>query len=330
MSRITLKKLSNTLMRLLVTAGCLFLVSLQVDLAEIYNSIRNADITLLLMSILLLMGQIVIVAYRWWFVLRTLNEQHSFGRIFGIYLIGAIANSLFITTVAGLSARILLLRRYGTGFIQASISVGTERLATFGVLLALVVASLPFVLSLLPSEKIASVGHALLFTVSGVLLFLLFVFSLRWVVNNLLQKPKMRDALDSILSLVSRPSVLFVLSIVSLISLAAGFFAAAILAKALGISFNFWGFILLMPIVAFVSSLPISMGGWGVREGAMVFTLHYLDVPSSDAFTLSVLYGLMGLISLFLLWGVHGVSLGWSEIRSLKDEMERSSEGESE
>jgi len=38
--------------------------------------------------------------------------------------------------------------------------------------------------------------------------------------------------------------------------------------------------------------LPISIGGWGVREGAMVVALHGFGLAPQDALLPSVLFGL--------------------------------------
>ena len=46
------------------------------------------------------------------------------------------------------------------------------------------------------------------------------------------------------------------------------------------------------PTVLLVSMLPISIGGWGVREGAMVVALHGFGISAEDALLPSVLFGL--------------------------------------
>jgi hypothetical protein len=43
--------------------------------------------------------------------------------------------------------------------------------------------------------------------------------------------------------------------------------------------------------------LPISVGGWGVREGAMVVALHGLGIPAEEALLPSVLFGLCAVIA---------------------------------
>jgi hypothetical protein len=63
-----------------------------------------------------------------------------------------------------------------------------------------------------------------------------------------------------------------------------------------------------IPPAVFISVMPISINGWGVREGAMVVSLGFAGVAASDALLISVLFGcallatsLPGILALLLL-----------------------------
>ena len=64
----------------------------------------------------------------------------------------------------------------------------------------------------------------------------------------------------------------------------------------LGAQFDFFNFVLLWSIVLIISMIPISIAGWGLREGSMVFAFHILDSSPSIAVTTSVLFGLLSII----------------------------------
>jgi hypothetical protein len=53
-----------------------------------------------------------------------------------------------------------------------------------------------------------------------------------------------------------------------------------------------------------VTAIPISIGGWGVREGAMITALGLVHMPSSAALTTSIAFGLI-----MMLVGVPGALL---------------------
>jgi len=45
-----------------------------------------------------------------------------------------------------------------------------------------------------------------------------------------------------------------------------------------------------------ILTIPISIGGWGVREGAMVTAFALVGVPGEGALVLSLLFGVIGLV----------------------------------
>lgn len=63
-------------------------------------------------------------------------------------------------------------------------------------------------------------------------------------------------------------------------------------AEALGASIRYWDLLAVVSLAVFVSLLPVSVNGWGVREGTMVLGLSVLGVPTATALGASVLLGL--------------------------------------
>ena len=55
--------------------------------------------------------------------------------------------------------------------------------------------------------------------------------------------------------------------------------------------------LVIVPPVLLLSVVPISLAGWGVREGAMVVAFGFVDIPIADAFALSVTMGLSLLLA---------------------------------
>jgi hypothetical protein len=53
----------------------------------------------------------------------------------------------------------------------------------------------------------------------------------------------------------------------------------------------------LIPLLMLFAALPISIAGWGVREGVMVAALSLLGVQAEKAVVLSVLIGCMALFN---------------------------------
>jgi len=68
------------------------------------------------------------------------------------------------------------------------------------------------------------------------------------------------------------------------------------MAIGLDINVEWSGFLLIIPLVTLMMVVPISIAGWGVREGVMVVGFGYLGVAPEAALALSILYGLLMLV----------------------------------
>jgi hypothetical protein len=76
-----------------------------------------------------------------------------------------------------------------------------------------------------------------------------------------------------------------------------------LLAASLGIGFGLLDALAVLPAVLLISSVPISIAGWGVREGSMVVGLGLLGVGNSDAALVSIFFGVL-LLAFGLLGGL--------------------------
>ncbi len=61
-----------------------------------------------------------------------------------------------------------------------------------------------------------------------------------------------------------------------------------LLADSLGINAHWGYFFLFFPIVTVISMLPISFNGLGMREGLFIYLFSKIEIPSAQAFSLSL------------------------------------------
>jgi hypothetical protein len=61
--------------------------------------------------------------------------------------------------------------------------------------------------------------------------------------------------------------------------------------------------LLIAPAAMLIAAIPISIGGWGLREGALVAGFALVGADAENILAASICYGLSGLIS-----GVIGIS----------------------
>jgi len=71
--------------------------------------------------------------------------------------------------------------------------------------------------------------------------------------------------------------------------------AAYLVAVSLDLGLSLVDCLLLMQLVALITALPISLGGWGVRETAMIALFALVGVPANATLVLSVEFGLLAM-----------------------------------
>jgi hypothetical protein len=69
------------------------------------------------------------------------------------------------------------------------------------------------------------------------------------------------------------------------------------LVKVFGFELNFDVFLVAIPPIFLLTIIPVSLAGWGVRESAMVGILVLVGAAKSGVLAISILYGLILIIS---------------------------------
>jgi uncharacterized protein (TIRG00374 family) len=85
------------------------------------------------------------------------------------------------------------------------------------------------------------------------------------------------------------PSALVGIIAISLVAQLPGILVFVALGEGLGMSVPIVSMAWIRSVVVVLSLLPVSIGGVGVREGALVVTLHAFGIPAHEAFALSIL-----------------------------------------
>jgi hypothetical protein len=68
--------------------------------------------------------------------------------------------------------------------------------------------------------------------------------------------------------------------------------AVVALAQGIGIVVGYRESIGIVAAATLLSAIPVSVNGWGVREGAMIAGFSLLGVAAPDSLSISILYGL--------------------------------------
>lgn len=266
-------------------------------------------------AVLLLLAQMVLLTVRWQQLVARCGGEFGFARLFRIEMIGAFFNQTLPSSVGGDAMRIWLLGKQ-TNWRVASYSVLLDRVIGLVALASVVVICLPWSFDLVKDP----VGRAALLVVGlgsigGGLVFL----ALSWEQLNILQRwaPTRHLAATAAVAtgILRTPRVMAPIFLLSMLIHLLTVVVAWSAARSVGANLSLLDSLLLVLPVALISVVPISIAGWGVREGAMVAAFAYAGLPQSDGLLVSILLG----ISYLLLGALGGVVWILSTQRTERD-----------
>jgi uncharacterized membrane protein YbhN (UPF0104 family) len=275
-------------LRVAISGGLLWLVTHRLSAADVGERLARADLYYLGLAVIVLTALTAFAALRWRLVCE--SAQCPIGRL-EAWRISMIANSLdqLLFTLSGDTFRIWWLSRSGPSITHAFCGTLLDRVVGVVALTLLISAALPFLLVLDNiGNLILAPALAALAGFCGLLLLLAF---------RSLPLPAfpLKGSLD-LLSLIARRLVrdpargLPALGLAIVVHLGAVLAMAAI-GAGIGAEISLGWYLVVTPTVMMLTMLPISVGGWGVREGAMVVGLGLAGLPAIDALLVSVLFG---------------------------------------
>lgn len=290
--------------RILVSAAILAVIVPRIHLGSIPWT--PASTAWLAAAGLLILGGIAISALRWQRVAGALGVPGRLSTMFSWYLAGYFVGSFLPSTVGGDVLRVARLSSVSGDRPVSFASVVLERMTGWLVLPLLTFAGFLLNPGLLhvngPGDRLA-------------LLLALGTLGLLGIVVVLAGHPRLggrlarREGWSRFLGAVhlgldrlrrnpGRAAEVVAVSLAYQLSVVVAVFLSA---KALGVAVSFTAFLTFFPMVAVAQVLPITVGGIGVREGALViFLAHsHLGATTTQAATLGlVFYGMNLLVSL--------------------------------
>jgi len=279
------------LLKTLVTTACLCWLARYFDFKQIRTALAGIDVLLLSVAIALHFLSFVAGGVRWWLLFRHLNGAIAFRQIWPSYYLGVFFNNLLPSLFGGDLAR--TARLYASGLSGSALvssafidrMLGLAAVVCMGVLalmfapagfenhLALSVFGLS-VLVLLPMAAIAVLPRWATLLDAG--------YGSRW--------PRLHAVLSCFPRYRPVPGLILKAFGLSVLNQLLVVLVLLMLAPGLGVHLPIFQFMVVLMLVFLVSSLPISLGGLGAREGAMMSLLLPLGVDAASVLALSVAY----------------------------------------
>jgi len=276
--------------KLIVSGALLYFAIRRMHFPSIGERLNRMELGWIAAAFAVALLQTAFSAIRWQQVALACGAPLTTRQAVRFSLIASFFNQVLPSTVGGDGARIWLLAHAGAGWWKATYSVLLDRFIGVLALTTLVAAGLYWSLELIknPAGQIT----LLIIGLGGLAGGAAFLALGRW---PLLERWRLTQRLAEIAALarhmlLSWPTGPQIVILSVLIQVMTALIAWC-LARAVAAQFEFVQAALLVLPVILISTVPISIAGWGVRESALVLAFSYAGLAEVDGLLVSVLLG---------------------------------------
>jgi glycosyltransferase 2 family protein len=291
-------KKSIIILKITFTAIILIYLIKVTDFNLLKNIILNANKILLSLSFFILFLITILQAYRFSIVASNFEININLYKSWKNIAIGILYNQVLPSTIGGDSVRFLNLKELKHNTINSLKSILIDRI--YGLLSLCMICGIGSLLVINYSLNSQLLIITQLISFISIMFFLFSPFFLKRYFNVFLKKFKILKLLINLYFFNNNKTIFKVLSLSLVISLLVSVVGFLILG-ALNISVDLWPFMWLFLSSLLISTIPISIGGWGLREGVFIITMRLIDIDAETAIAISFIYafetsiiGLMG------------------------------------
>jgi len=295
--------------KLALSVLLLALLLWRIPFSQVAQVVAHADRRWLAAAAAVMLFSNLIGSYQWWRLLQVADIRIPLWRACAYYHIGLFFNNFLPANIGGDLARIADTSRHGGGAAGAFSAVLMDRLIGT---MALAGLALVTTLPALDRFHLAVVYLALagFFAASVLLLWAIFHPALLPALERLLGAiglgglgPHLDDLALRIRAYRDARGLLLRMVALAVLTQFSRIGVHVLVARALGITVGLQYFLLFVPLLAVIVSLPISFNGLGVREGAGVVLFGLVGVGRASAFSMQFLTYLVA-VAVSLLGGL--------------------------
>jgi len=285
-----------TWVRILFSVAILGLLIYQVDLGQFLEIFWRANLWWAGVGIAIIFVEQAVVALIWRGLLSASGNRMPFYDTYRIILISDFWGVAFPTSMGSDIVKVVGLAKYLNNTAEAFSSLLVLRAVGFGLLFTIAALSGIFFSDRLPDEPVIEViTFALLaFCVIGVLgaIFARRLFGIFDAVSSRIKAvgfySKLKEAHRSFIFYIKHPSAMAG-------AIAGGLFVQLcriayvyVLALSLGLDVEPVAFFVFVPIITALVMIPVSISGFGVREGGYVALFSYVGLSVGESLGLSI------------------------------------------
>ncbi len=279
-------------LKLAFTIAAFALALHQVEWRELVEAMHRQQPLYLAASLGAIGVQTIAGGLRWHHIRTAISGSSDAARTTLIYYASSFFNVIMPSTVGSDVARGWLAKQSGSVLSDVVYGVLADRIMSLAGITLLVASTLPLLAAYLGMDPRWGLVLAVLVWSMAIACYLM----LRLLTSALGSVAHVR-LIGSIIHAVGKIAGKHRQVILALLWAIAAHVAYATatyaLAVGLGIHISWLACLVLVPLVLFISTLPISLGGWGIREVSMATVLALAQVENAPAIVLSIQLGLM-------------------------------------
>ncbi len=276
-----------------MTAFAFWVIFRKVDAGTLRQTIAGANLRWLIVAVVLFLLTQIWTIIRWKLLVPA-DPRLTWKFLANSFFVGCFFNGFLPTTVGGDVIRGYDLIKATGQWKEPLASILMDRLT--GLVGLLILATLSW--GIFPPAREDPVMRSGLLGFSLFVLLVIGIIGSRRVLQTSL-KPFGRIGLgqleshakqfqEALRSYLHRPKVLMGALGLSLAIQSVGVLVCVVVSRALHLSIPVLSFLIIVPVVAAVSQIPVSLNGWGIREGTTIVLLQRIGIDPAHALSLSL------------------------------------------
>jgi len=283
-------------LKIAVSAGLIALVLSKIDLSQLTGRLLSPRLGPLVVVLALVAVQIAVVAWRFRRVLEALARPIRFAEALTINMIGLFFNQSLPSTMGGDAMRVWRLVRGGAPLGAAVSGVVIDRITALIGMVLLIVLTLPLLFGVVEDRRpVIAFSAVIAIGVAGIVIVLMIrrvpSFLQRWRIAR-----GIGGLIGELRRIVLQPQHAGPVLGIAVIGHVMTTVVVYGLAVAYGVGVSYLDCLVLVSPVMLIAVVPVSIAGWGVREGAMVAAFALVGINAADALVVSVAFGLLNVL----------------------------------
>ena len=285
----------KNIVKLIITIVMFYFLFQYVDFDNLVHILAKSHGGTILVALLFQMGSTFLAAYRWRLIMQLLVFKERVSYYVQSYFKGTFFNQVLPSSIGGDAVRIIDLTQKGYDKKDAFYGIFVDRVVGLvGLLVLNLIASILFFGTFDKDFSLLIIFIA----ISGIsgFIFLFYLEHIRFLANykflNIFHRlaRRLNNLYISKLTLIKHIAISVGVHFLSVLVLYA-------LAWSIDFHMSFQTFLIAVPPVFLLTIIPISLAGWGIREGAMVGIFMLVGADETKVLAMSILYGILLILS---------------------------------